>query len=399
MVKPVGAICNLNCTYCYYLHKQSLMGSKGGVRISDEILEGHIRQYVEGQDGPEVVFTWQGGEPTLLGIEFFAKVIELQKRYKRPHQSILNDLQTNGTLLDEEWADFLRQNDFLVGLSIDGPKELHDTYRVGKDGSPTFDKVFAASELLHGHNIPFNTLTVINRVNARRPLDVYRFLRRDVRPHQMQFIPCVEPKDFCEIAPQRWNAQALPEYDSSAAHPGNPDSVVTDWSVDPDDWGYFLCKVWDEWYGRDYGKVFVNLFETAVAQWMGKDAQTCVYHEFCGKAVALEHDGSVYSCDHYVYPEYKLGNIRETSSSRMVFSNRQMDFGMSKFHSLPQRCRECKYLFACNGECPKNRLIRTPEGDVGLNYLCSGLLKFWEHVNRDMQHICRMVARGEPRNK
>ena len=399
MIKPVGAVCNLDCTYCYYLHKEQLLGSKSKFHISDEILESHIRQYIEGQDGPEVVFTWQGGEPTLLGIEFFAKAIELQKRHKRPNQQIVNDLQTNGTLLDSDWARFLRQNDFLVGLSIDGPKELHETYRVAKNGSPTFDKVFAAGELLHKHQVRFNTLTVINRVTARRPLDIYRFLRREVRPYQIQFLPCVEPKVFCQTAPQPWDVDTLPEYDSPGAHPGNPDSVVMDWSVDPHDWGYFLCKVWDEWYGRDYGKVFVNLFETAVAQWMGKDALTCVYHEFCGKGVALEHDGSVYSCDHYVYPEYRLGNIKETSSSRMVFSDRQRDFGMSKFHSLPQRCRQCKYLFACNGECPKNRLIRTSEGDAGLNYLCSGLLKFWEHIDRDMQNICRMVARGDSRGR
>jgi uncharacterized protein len=391
MVKPGGAICNLDCTYCYYLHKERLLGSSSKFRISDELLETHICQYIEGQGGSEVVFTWQGGEPTLLGIDFFAKVVELQKKYKRPNQSISNDLQTNGTLLDEDWAKFLHQNKFLVGLSIDGPKNFHDTYRLSKNGAPTFEKVFAATQLLHKHGVRFNTLSVVNRMNARRPLDVYRFLR-EVQPYQMQFLPCVEPKDFCQIAPQKWDEKILPKYDSRAAHPGNSESVVTDWSVDPDDWGFFLCKIWDEWYRRDYGKVFVNLFETAVAQWMGMDALTCVYHEFCGKGVALEHDGSVYSCDHYVYPEYKLGNIRENSSAQMVFSERQMEFGLAKFQTLPQRCRDCKYLFACNGECPKNRLIRTPEGEPGLNYLCSGLLRFWEHIDRDVKDICGRLA-------
>ena len=395
MIKPVGAICNLDCTYCYYLHKETLLGSSSKFQISDEILEAHIRQYIEGQDASEVVFTWQGGEPTLLGIEFYEKVIELQNKYKRPNQGIENDLQTNGTLLDEEWAKFLRRHNFLVGLSIDGPKELHDAFRIAKNGSPTFDKVLAATELLRKYEIKFNTLTVVNRLNARRPLDVYRFLRSEVRPHEMQFIPSVEPKVFCSVAPQNWNPQTAPFYNSTAAHPGTPDSVVTDWSVDPGDWGYFLCKVWDEWYRRDYGKVFVNLFETAVAQWMGKDAQVCVYHEFCGKGVALEHDGSLYSCDHYVYPDYKLGNISETSSSQMVFSEKQMKFGLNKFYSLPRRCLTCDFLFACNGECPKNRLIRTPEGELGLNYLCSGFKEFWAHIDHDVRDICRLIARGE----
>ena len=391
MIKPIGAICNLDCAYCYYLHKENLLGSPSKFRMSDEILEAHIRQYIEGQDGPAVVFSWQGGEPTLLGIDFFAKAVELQKKYKKSNQHIENDLQTNGTLLDEEWAKFLHTNRFLVGLSIDGPKHLHDAYRVAKNGKPTFDKVFAASQLLHKHRVRFNTLTVVNRLNAKRPLDVYRFLRSEVRPHQMQFLPCVEAKDFCSVAPQKRDPEMLPEYDSAGARPGNPESVVTEWSVDPDDWGYFLCKVWDDWYGRDYGRVFVNLFETAVAQWMGMDAQICVYHDFCGKGVALEHDGSLYSCDHYVYPEYRLGNIRGTSSSRMVFSDRQREFGFAKSKTLPQYCRDCKYLFACNGECPKNRLVRTPSGEHGLNYLCKGLMKFWTHIDPYMKEIVRRV--------
>jgi uncharacterized protein len=396
MIKPVGAICNLDCTYCYYLHKEALLGSDSRFQISDEILETHIKQYIEGQDRDEVVFSWQGGEPTLLGLEFFHKVVELEQRYKKPGQSIENDLQTNGTLLNDEWGAFLKKNGFLVGLSIDGPEELHDKYRVDKGGKPTFAKVFGAAQMLHRHGVPFNSLSVINRVNGRKPLHVYRFLKNEVRPRQMQFIPCVEPKVFRNVATQMWDPATLPLFDSPAAHPGNPDSVVTDWSVDPDDWGYFLCKVWDDWHRRDIGKVFVNLFETAVAQWMGKGSQLCIYHEFCGKGVALEHDGSLYSCDHYVYPEYKLGNIMQTSSSRMVFSEQQKEFGFNKFTSLPTRCRECKYLFACNGECPKNRLIRTPEGEIGLNYLCSGLQKFWHHIDRDVQDICRRIACGEP---
>lgn len=395
MVKPIGSICNLDCTYCYYLHKKNLLGSSNKFRISDEILETHIRQYIEGQDRSEVVFSWQGGEPTLLGLDFFRKVVELEQKYKKANQRIENDLQTNGTLLNDEWGAFLKKHGFLVGLSIDGPKELHDRYRVANDGQPTFDKVFAAAQMLHRHGVRFNALCVANRVNARRPLDVYRFLKNEVRPREMQFIPCVEPKDFQGTAPQKWDSATLPVQDSPAAHPGNADSVVTDWSIDPDDWGYFLCKVWDDWYHRDIGKVFVNHFETAVAQWKGLDSQLCIYHEFCGKGVALEHDGNLYSCDHYVYPEYQLGNILETSSSRMVFSDRQREFGFAKSNSLPHQCRECSFLFACNGECPKNRVIRTRDGELGLNYLCSGLQKYWNHVDRDVKNICRRLARGE----
>jgi uncharacterized protein len=288
----------------------------------------------------------------------------------------------------------LRDNRFLVGLSIDGPQELHDRFRVDKGGQPTFEKVFAAGQLLQKYKVPFNTLTVVNRVNAKKPLDVYRFLSRELRPRQLQFIPCVEPKVFENAAPQKWDLAALPVQGAPAAHPGNPDSVVTDWSVDPDDWGYFLCKVWDDWYRRDYGKVHVNLFETAVAQWMGLASQLCIYNDFCGKGVALEHDGSVYACDHYVYPEYKLGNIAEKHISRMIFSDEQRKFGFAKRDDLPQQCRDCKYLFACNGECPKNRLIRTRAGEPGLNYLCSGLMKFWQHIDGDMKDIVQRVERS-----
>ncbi|MBZ5600080.1 MAG: anaerobic sulfatase maturase [Acidobacteriia bacterium] len=395
MIKPIGAICNLDCLYCYYLHKKDLLGSNSKFQISDEILETHIQQYIEGQDRDEVVFSWQGGEPTLLGLEFFHKVVELEQKHKRPHQRIENDLQTNGTLLNDDWGAFLKEHRFLVGLSIDGPRELHDRHRLAKDGQPTFDKVFAAAQMLHRHGVLFNALCVVNRVNAKRPLDVYRFLKNEIEPWQMQFIPCVEPKVFRSTAPQMWNMDSLPMQDSPAAHPAAVDSVVTEWSVDPDDWGYFLCKVWDDWYRRDFGKVFVNYFENAVATWMGKDAQMCVHHEFCGKNVALEHDGSLYSCDHYVYPEYKLGNILETSGSRMVFSEKQRAFGFNKFHSLPTQCRKCDYLFACNGECPKNRLLRTPSGEPGLNYLCSGLKRFWAHIDPIMPEIKRRIEKEE----
>ena len=271
-----------------------------------------------GVTGDEVVFSWQGGEPTLLGLDFFRKVVALEKKHAKPGQKIQNDLQTNGTLLDEEWCEFLKANRFLVGLSIDGPREIHDHYRVTKGGRPTFDEVFAAAKLLQRHGVPFNTLTCVHRFNGRQPLDVYRFLRQELNSTYIQFIPIVEYKGFERTAPQTWNNAALPKDGEPEARPGHPNSIVTDWSVDPDDWGYFLCRVFDRWLDQDIGKVMVNHFETLVAQHLGLPSQMCIYSENCGKCVAVENDGSVYSCDHYVYPEYRLGNLKNSRLGDMV---------------------------------------------------------------------------------
>jgi len=393
MVKPVGSHCNLNCTYCYYLHKEGLLHQPVAPRMSDEILEQHIRQYIESQTGDEVVFSWQGGEPTLLGVEFFRKVIALEAKYKKPQQRIENDLQTNGTLLNDEWALFLKENRFLVGLSCDGPKTLHDRYRVTKGGESTHDKVMAAARLLKKHGVPYNALCVVNRENARFPLDVYRFLTRELGVKRVQFIACVEPKVFHDVAPQRWDPALLPVVGSPQAKPGSPDSIVTDWSVDPDDWGAFLCKVWDDWYSRDYGKVHVDLFETAIAQSLGMPAQRCVTAEFCGKGLAVEYNGDVFSCDHYVYPEYKVGNIHDTHWGSMAYAGVQQSFGYAKRETLPSYCRQCPNLSLCWGECPKNRLVRTPSGEAGLNYLCPGLKKFYAHIQRDMPGIMSRVKK------
>ena len=398
MVKPVGSSCNLNCTYCYYLHKEELLGQTESPRMSDETLERHIRQYIEAQTGDEVVFSWQGGEPTLLGIEFFEKVVALQEKYKKPHQSIENDLQTNGTLLDPEWAAFLKRNNFLVGLSCDGPKELHDHYRVTKGGQPTHDKVMAAARLLKQHGVPFNALCVINRENAKYPLDVYRFLTRELGVWRVQLISCVEPVVFRNVAPQRWDPAAMPVIGAPQARPGTPDSVVTDWSVDPDDWGRFLCKVWDDWYSRDYGKVHVDLFETVIAQSLGMTAQRCITAQFCGKGMAVEHNGDVFSCDHYVYPEYRLGNIGELHLGTMAYGEPQKNFGFAKRDTLPRYCLQCEHLTLCWGECPKNRFLRTPDGEPGLNYLCSGMKQFYTHIQRDMPDIRRRVSKGSGRS-
>ena len=395
MVKPVGALCNLDCTYCYYLHKDGLLHQPKTPRMSAELVEQHIRQYIAAQTGDEVVFSWQGGEPTLLGVEFFRQVVALEEKYKKPGQLIQNDLQTNGTLLDEDWAKFLKQHNFLVGLSCDGPQKLHDHYRVTKGGQPTHAKVLAAARLLKKHGVPFNGLCVVNRENSKFPVDVYRFLTRELGVRRVQLISCVEPKVFRGVAPQHWDPTTMPVVGTAPAKPGATDSVVTDWSVDPSDWGAFLCKVWDFWYARDYGKVHVDLFETAVAQSMGLPSQRCVTAEFCGKGLAVEHNGDVFPCDHYVYPEYRIGNIRETHWSALAYAGPQKKFGFAKRDTLPQYCRQCPHLQLCWGECPKNRLLRTPAGEVGLNYLCPGLKQFYAHIQRDMPDILRRVQQEQ----
>ena len=389
MVKPIGATCNLDCAYCFYLHKEKLLGQIQGTSMSDDLLEEHIRQYIEAQTADEVVFSWQGGEPTLLGIDFFRRVIALQAKYRRSGQSIENDLQTNGTLLTEEWAVFLKEHSFLVGLSVDGPESLHDFYRHSCDGQPTHARVMASAKLLKTYKVPFNALCVVNRENAKKPLDVYRFLTRELGVQRVQFIPCLEPRNFKKVPPNLWDNSPRPMIGSQESRPGHPDSVVTEWSVDPQDWGTFLCKVWDDWYQRDFGKVHVDLFETAIAQSLGLPAQRCVSAQFCGKGLAVEHNGDVFSCDHYVYPLHQLGNIREEHLGEMAFSERQKNFGFAKRDSLPNACKNCNYLKLCWGECPKNRLILSKDGEKGLSYLCSGQQTFFSHIQKDLPVILK----------
>nr|WP_223216838.1 anaerobic sulfatase maturase [Paraburkholderia phenoliruptrix] len=362
-------------------------------RMETTMLERYIRQYIEAQNGDEVIFSWQGGEPTMLGLEFFRDIVAPQEKYKPAGRRIENDLQTNGTLLTDEWCEFLKEHGFLVGISIDGPRELHDIYRLDRKAQPTFDQVMRGVALLRKHGVKFNTLTVVNRSNAKRPVDVYRFLRDEIGSTYMQFIPCVEPKDFRTVAPRVASSQFMPLVGSDAARPGTANSIVTDWSVDPQDWGYFLSRTFDEWYKRDMGVILVNLFETAVVQSMGQPAQTCVTAEFCGKALAVEHDGTVYACDHFVHPEYALGNLQTAHLGTMAFSKRQMDFGFSKRESLPKYCRECKYLNSCWGECPKNRLLRTPDGEPGLNYLCQGIKRFHDHAGPRIRQVATTLAK------
>ncbi|NLF25709.1 MAG: anaerobic sulfatase maturase [Deltaproteobacteria bacterium] len=391
MIKPGGSSCNLKCAYCFYLSKAQLPNGPGSGRMSEEILEKFIRQYLEGVTQGEIVFSWQGGEPTLLGLDFFQKAMALQKKYAKPGQQIENDLQTNGTLITTEWCHFLKEHRFLVGLSIDGPREIHDKFRVTASGQPSFEKVFSAAKLLMRHGVPFNTLTCVNSFNAKKPLDVYNFLRRELRATRMQFIPIVEYRNFEKDAPNTWDSARLPLDGTPEARPGHANSIVTPWSVDPDEWGYFLCKTFDAWRSKDLGKVMVNHFETLVAQHLGLPAQLCSYSQYCGKGVALEHDGSLYSCDHYVYPQYCLGNIKNETLSDQVFSRRQLKFAYAKSETLPKYCRVCPYLSDRWGECPKNRLIKTPDGEPGLNYLCRGFKKFFAHAIPSVELIVRRL--------
>ncbi len=374
MNKPSGAECNIDCDYCFYLHKTDLLKHDEHARMSDSFLEQHIRQYIESQTGEQVLFSWQGGEPTLMGLPFYERVVELQAKYAKPGQRIENDLQTNGIALDDEWVAFLKKHSFHAGLSIDGSRELHDYYRKTRNGKPTFDYVLSAAKKLAKAEVPFAALCVVNRQNAKQPEAVYRFLTEELGTWRIQFNPAVEPRTFKQSAPGKMDFSSAPIQDSERAKPGHPLSVVTDWSVDPDDYGHFLSVVWDEWLKKDFGRIHVNLFETAIAQAAGMPAQTCTQAEFCGKGLAVEHDGEVYSCDHFVYPEYRLGNIADKHLGDMAFSAEQERFGMDKRDTLPKQCRQCDYLQLCWGECPKNRLIKTKDGETQLNYMCSAYI-------------------------
>ena len=390
MAKPGGAKCNIDCKYCFYLHKEKLLHQPKQPQMDYDLLEKYIVDYINSQDHQNIVFSWQGGEPTLLGIDYFRKIIFFQEKHKPTGKNIYNDLQTNGVLINDEWCKFLAENNFLVGLSIDGPEKIHDYYRISKSGKPTFKKVMQAISKLNKFNIKFNALVTVNNFNVKYPLDIYRFLVNDLGITYIQFTPCVEPKQFKEEAPQFSSDPNVPKIGSDESLPGHPMSIVTNWSVNPSDWGFFLKTIFTEWINNDLGTVLVNLFESALAQIMGKPSQICVMSEFCGKALAIEHNGDLYSCDHFVYDEYKLGNIKSHTLADMALSVRQEAFGMSKRESLPVFCRKCPHLKLCWGECPKNRIIRTPDGELGLNYLCSGFRDFFEYstpILKGLAHI------------
>lgn len=385
MAKPSGSVCNIDCEYCFYLEKEKLYpDAKRNWRMDDEVLELYVKQYIEAQDVPSVNFAWQGGEPTLMGVDFFRRAVELQKEYANGKE-VTNAFQTNGILLDDEWGEFLKEHDFLVGLSIDGPRELHDRYRVDKGQKPTFDRVVAGLEMLKKHEVEFNTLTVLQNHNADHPLEVYRFLK-EIGSGFMQFIPIVErlagdlTEDQLELV--------HPEYDGKAK--------VTRWSVGSAQYGRFLCSVFDEWVRNDVGEAFVQIFDVSLGSWLGQDASLCIFAETCGSALIIEHNGDLYSCDHFVYPEHNLGNVRDMSIRDMVASPEQRKFGQDKADTLPRFCHECDYKFACQGGCPKQRFEHTPQGEPGLNYLCKGYKMYFGHIAPYMEVMANLLRQRQP---
>jgi uncharacterized protein len=372
LAKPSGPICNLDCRYCYFLSKEALYPGDR-FRMPDDVLGAYIRQVLESETSPDVTIAWQGGEPTLMGVEFFRQAVAIAEAEKRPGQRLHHTIQTNGTLLTDEWCALLAEHRFLVGLSIDGPPHLHDVFRVDKRGGPTFEKARRGWDLLQAHGVDTNILCSVHAANQDHPLEVYRFLRDDLGARHIQFIPIVE----------RDNDTGFQEGDA-----------VTDRSVDPDAWGRFLNTVFDEWLTRDVGTVFVQMFDAALAAWLDLPATMCIFAETCGNAVALEHNGDLYACDHYVEPGYLLGNIMDTHMVELVASPRQRAFGDAKRDTLPRYCLECPVRFACNGECPKNRFALTPDGEPGLNYLCAGYKAFFTHIDGPVRLMADLLRRG-----
>jgi uncharacterized protein len=372
LAKPSGPICNLDCSYCFFLSKEALYPGDR-FRMPDDVLAAYVRQTIEAETAPEVTIAWQGGEPTLMGVDFFRRALALVAEHARPGQRFLHTIQTNGTLLTDEWCALLAEHDFLVGLSIDGPPELHDAYRVDKRGDPTFAKVKRGWDLLQSHGVDTNILCTVHAANQHAPVDVYRFFRDELGARHVQLIPIVE----------RHSERGFQEGDT-----------VTERSVDPVAWGRFLTAVFDEWVVRDVGTVFVQMFDAALASWMGLPASMCIFAETCGNALALEHNGDLYSCDHFVEPDYLLGNIMDTHMVELVASPQQRAFGDAKRDTLPRYCLECEVRFACHGECPKNRFTSTPDGDPGLNYLCAGYKAFFTHVDGPMRIMADLLRQG-----
>ena len=374
MTKPRGAVCNLDCKYCYFLKKEVLYPGVE-LRMNDNVLESYTRQYIEAQRVPEVTFAWQGGEPTLMGLEFFERTVEFQNKYREPGMKVINTLQTNGTTLDDDWCAFFKEHDFLIGLSLDGPRELHDKYRLDKGGKASFDRVMKGLELLKKHQVEFNILTSVHAGNVEHALDVYRFLRDEVGTHFIQFIPIVERKN------------------ESGYQEG---FKVTRRSVTGVGYGQFLISIFDAWIRRDVGQIFVQIFDVALGVWYGQRAGLCIFEETCGLALAMEHNGDLYSCDHYVEPNFFLGNIDQINLVELVAMDKQVEFGTAKGDTLPRYCRECEVRFVCNGGCPKNRIRRTPDGEEGLNYLCHGYKAFFNHINAPMQTMVQLLRMGRP---
>lgn len=380
MAKPTGAACNLDCAYCFFLKKEALYpGSR--FRMSDEVMESYIRQALEAN---QETIAWQGGEPTLMGLDFFRRAVELEKKNLKRGQPIENTFQTNGILLDDEWCEFLRENRFLVGISLDGPRELHDAYRRDKGGNPTFDRVVAAIRRMQAHHVEFNILCTVNAVNGRHPLEVYRFFRDELGAQFVQFIPIVEKEE--ERGTRGEGSEERGTRDEG--------EKITDRSVPAEAYGRFLIEIFDEWVKRDVGSTFVTFFDAVLASYVYGRSSLCVLRPACGDALALEHNGDLYSCDHFVEPEHLLGNILETPLAELARGEKQRAFGQAKSAALPRPCRECKWLFTCHGECPKNRVLKTPDGEPGLNWLCAGLKAFFAHTERPMREMADLLKNG-----
>ena len=382
MTKPMGPRCNIDCQYCYYLEKEKLYPDEKRFRMSDDVLERYVRDLIDagvkaGQR--EIAFAWQGGEPTMLGVGFFEKAVALQKLYAPEGVTTTNAFQTNGTLLDDNWGRFLARENFLIGISIDGPREIHDKYRRDRAGRGTFDKVMAGLEVLQRHKVDYNILTTVHRENAIKGKQVYNFLKTLGTQH-IQFIPIVERKTASG------GLAAAPQVDS------DPTNVISEWSVTPRAYGKFLNDVFDVWYRKDIGKIFIQFFENQVGMWMGRPASLCVFAETCGTGLAMEHNGDVFACDHFVYPEFKLGNIMDTPLGDLALSEQAETFGKDKRDTLTAQCQSCEFRFACNGGCPKHRILTSKDGEPGHNYFCESYTMFFKHAGERLQQIAARLA-------
>ena len=367
MIKPYSSFCNLKCQYCYYLSKKELYPNSNG-KMSDETLETFTKQYIEAQKVPEVTFSWQGGEPTLMDIEFYERAIQYQKIYNKKGIRIQNTLQTNGTILTEEWARFFKKHNFLIGISIDGPSDLHDAYRVDSKGNPTFDQVKSGLANLKKYEVEFNILTCVHATNEKYPLDVYKYLKNDLEAAFIQFIPVVERDE---------------------------DGSVSDFSVTGKQYGFFLQTVFDEWVKHDVGRIYIQIFEVALAAWLNLPINLCIFAPTCGNALAMEHNGDIYACDHFVTSDYFRGNLFAQSLRDIVYSTAQKEFGLNKSR-LPHDCRQCEVRFVCNGGCPKNRFIPTEKGNFGLNYLCEGYKTFFTYIGPYMKYMADQIRKNRP---
>lgn len=390
LAKPTGATCNLDCTYCFFLSKEALYPNSQ-FRMDDATLEAYIEQLLDAHSGPEVTVAWQGGEPTMMGIDFFERAVELVERHKRPGQIIEHTMQTNAVLIDEEWAAFFAANGFLIGVSIDGPKSIHDTYRVNKGGAGTFDQARRGWDTLLRHGVDANILCTLHAANADTPVELYRFFRDDLGARFLQFIPIIEraSPETLPLANEGWHERPGRQrllYTQSG-------SMVTERSITAEQYGRFLIGVFEEWIRRDVGEVYVQMFDTTLGAHVGMYS-LCIHAPTCGDALALEHNGDLYSCDHFVEPDFRIGNIHETRMLDMVASPRQRAFGTDKRDTLPDYCRECPVLFACNGGCPKDRFIETPDGEPGLNYLCAGYKDFFGHTMGPFGRMAELLREG-----